>query len=264
MIRTVVIGAAGRMGRRLVANIMESETLELAGALEYAGSPFLGQDAGVVAGCGEAGVAISADCEAVLKGADAVINFDTGGVVETTRTAVAAGCAVVIGTTALPAEEKAELAKLAKAGARIVSAYNMSVGVNLLFKLVKEAATILGPAYDVEIVEMHHNQKLDVPSGTALMLANTVKLVRPEAEFVVGRRGNGKRTKQEIGIHSLRLGNEVGTHEVLISTGNETLTLRHEAESRALFAEGALKAAEWLVRQPAGLYNMQDLTEDAL
>jgi 4-hydroxy-tetrahydrodipicolinate reductase len=140
---------------------------------------------------------------------------------------------------------------------------NMSLGIAVLLDLARRAARMF-PDADVEIVEAHHNQKLDVPSGTALMLANAVRSVRPEAEFVVGRHENGKRKKSEIGIHSLRLGNEVGMHEILITTGNETLTLKHEAESRALFAEGALAAAAWLMGKPAGLYNMQDLLEESL
>lgn len=165
MIRTIVIGAAGRMGRRLVANIMASETLTLAGATEFVESPLLGEDAGLVAGCGPAGVKITANLEELVKNADAVINFATAGVVESTKLAVANGCAVVIGTTALSQAEKGQLAELADNGGRIVSSYNMSVGVNLLFKLVGEAARTLGLDYDCEIIEMHHNQKKDAPSA---------------------------------------------------------------------------------------------------
>ena len=132
------------------------------------------------------------------------------------------------------------------------------LGIAVLAELAQKAAAMF-PDADIEIVETHHNQKLDVPSGTALLLANGIKAVRPEAEFVIGRHENGKRTKQQIGIHSLRLGSETGTHEILISTGSETLTLTHRAENRALFAEGALRAASWLMGKPAGLYAMRDL-----
>ena len=135
---------------------------------------------------------------------------------------------------------------------------NYSLGIAVLADLAQKAAAMF-PDADIEIVETHHNQKLDVPSGTALLLANGIKAVRPEAEFVIGRHENGKRTKQQIGIHSLRLGSETGTHEILISTGSETLTLTHRAENRALFAEGALRAASWLMGKPAGLYAMRDL-----
>ena len=115
------------------------------------------------------------------------------------------------------------------------------------------------PEADIEIVEKHHNRKLDIPSGTALMLAGSIKKVRNTAEFVIGRHENGKRRPEEIGIHSLRYGNEVGTHEIIISNGNETITLKHEAENRSLFAEGALKAAAFLIGKPAGLYSMKDM-----
>lgn len=135
---------------------------------------------------------------------------------------------------------------------------NMSLGIAVLSDLVKTAVKMF-PDADVEIVEKHHNQKLDVPSGTALMLAEAVKEERPDATFNIGRHENGKRTKQEIGIHSLRMGNEVGTHEVYINTGNECLTLTHQAESRAVFADGALKAAEFLVKQKPGMYSMKEL-----
>lgn len=263
MIKTVVIGAAGRMGRRLVANIMESETLELAGAIEYAESPFLGQDAGLVAGCGNCGVTISADYAGALKGADAVINFATGGVVESTRIALDAGCAVVIGTTALTAEEKGKLAELAKQGGRIVSAYNMSVGVNLLFKLAKEAAAILGTDYDVEIIEMHHNQKKDAPSGTAVRLAEVICEARDrdyDKDVRHGREGIvGARTKHEIGMHSMRGGDVVGDHTVVFAINGERVELTHKASSRDTFVKGALRAVEFLAEAKPGLYDMQDV-----
>ena len=134
----------------------------------------------------------------------------------------------------------------------------MSLGVAVLADLARRAAAAF-PAADIEIVEIHHNRKLDVPSGTALMLANAIREVRESATLLVGRHENGKRTAQEIGVHSIRLGDEVGTHEILISTGSETLTLKHQAHSRALFAEGALTAAAFLVGKPAGLYRMEDL-----
>jgi 4-hydroxy-tetrahydrodipicolinate reductase len=169
---------------------------------------------------------------------------------------------VVLATTGQTPEELARIGRAAGTVPVFRSA-NMSLGIAVLLDLARRAARMF-PDADVEIVEAHHNQKLDVPSGTALMLANAVRSVRPEAEFVVGRHENGKRKKSEIGIHSLRLGNEVGMHEILITTGNETLTLKHEAESRALFAEGALAAAAWLMGKPAGLYNMQDLLEESL
>ncbi|MDR0933237.1 MAG: 4-hydroxy-tetrahydrodipicolinate reductase [Victivallales bacterium] len=263
MIKTVVIGAAGRMGRRLVANIAESKNLILSGALESKNCPFLGQDAGQLANCANANVAITSDLSKALERADSVINFATENVLETTRAAVSMGCSVVIGTTALNQQEKAELAKLAQAGGRIVSAYNMSIGVNLLFKLVKESATILGANYDVEITEMHHNQKKDAPSGTAVRLAEVVceawgwdydKDVRHGREGIVG-----ERSKHEIGMHSLRGGDVVGDHTVTFAINGERVELTHKASSRDTFAKGALRAVEFLATAKPGLYDMQDV-----
>ena len=137
---------------------------------------------------------------------------------------------------------------------------NMSVGIAVLADIAKRAAEAF-PEADIEIIERHHNRKLDVPSGTALMLANALRGVRENAVFNIGRHENGKRTVEEIGIHSLRYGNEVGTHEIIISNGNETITLKHEAENRALFAEGALKAAVFLCGKGPGLYTMKEMLQ---
>ena len=264
MIKVAVIGAAGRMGRRLVANLMESNTLELAGALEYPGSPFTGQDAGIVAGCGASGVLISDSLDQLLlQKIDAVINFSTDKVIEATQKAVAANCSVVIGTTALSAEDRAELKRLADNGGKIVAANNMSVGVNLLFKLVKEAASFLGMDYNVEIVEMHHNKKLDAPSGTAVRLGEVVCEARNwdyDTAVKNGRSGMvGKRPAEEIGMHALRGGDVVGDHTVIFSAEGERVELSHRASSRDMFARGALLAVEFLLTAPHGLYDMQDV-----
>ena len=261
----VIVGAAGRMGRRLIANVMESENLSLAGAVEYPGSPFLGQDAGIVAGCGESGVKITDSLdEALASGAEAVICFATGGAVETAAAAVKKGCAVVIGTTALSAEDRAELKRLGdEENGRIVTANNMSVGVNLLFKLVREAAEFLGIDYNVEIVEMHHNKKIDAPSGTAFRLGEVVCEARKwkyEEAVKHGRAGIvGKRPVEEIGMHALRGGDVVGDHTVIFAAEGERLELSHKAASRDMFARGALLAVEFLMDASAGLYDMQDV-----
>ena len=263
MIRTVVIGAAGRMGRRLVANILESETLTLTGAVEYPGCPLAGTDAGTLAGCAPAGVAITDDLKSALANADAVIDFAVGSISEVAKACADAGVAMVIGTTALPAEEKQFLADLAAKGARIVQAYNMSVGVNLLFKLVKEAAEILGTRYDAEVIEMHHNLKKDAPSGTAVRLAEQIcdawgwdydKDVRHGREGLVGAR-----TDREIGMHSLRGGDVVGDHTVVFAIEGERVELTHKASSRDTFVKGALRAVEFLAESQPGLYDMQDV-----
>ena len=164
---------------------------------------------------------------------------------------------VVIATTGQTDEERACIAEASKEIPVFFSA-NMSVGVALLADMAHRAAAAF-PDAEIEIVEVHHDQKLDVPSGTALLLAHRIQEARHDAPLVIGRHENGKRTQREIGIHSLRLGNEVGTHEIILSTGSETITLKHKVESRRLFAEGALTAASFLCGKPAGLYTMQDM-----
>ena len=169
------------------------------------------------------------------------------------------GLPVVVATTGQTEEELALIDGAAKTVPVFLSA-NMSLGVALLADLAKKAAAVF-PDADIEIIEKHHNQKLDVPSGTALLLARRIKETRPAAEFVIGRHENGKRTKAEIGIHSLRLGNEVGVHEIIIATGSETITLKHEAENRSLFAQGALAAAAFIAGKAPGMYEMRSIIE---
>ncbi len=164
---------------------------------------------------------------------------------------------VVIATTGQTPDEIALIKECANTTPVFLSA-NMSLGVAVLANLAKQAAAFF-PDADIEIVEYHHNRKLDAPSGTALMLADAIKEVRPDANYVLGRSGYGKREPNDIGISAVRLGNEVGTHEVYISTQSQRLTLSHRAQNRSLFAEGAISAAEWLIDQEAGLYDMKDL-----
>ena len=264
MIKTVIIGAAGRMGKMLVSNVAKNPEFQLVGATEYAGSPDLGKDAGLLAGVAEQGVAITSDLAEVLKQKpDVIINFATANVLEATRASVAAGAAVVIGSTLITADDKAEFRKMAENGAKLVVAGNYSIGVNLLFKLVSEATQILGLDADVEIVEMHHNLKKDAPSGTAARLAEVVCEARDwsyEKDLRHGRVGvTGERTKHEIGMHSLRGGDVVGDHTVMFALEGERVELTHKASSRNTFARGALRAAEFLMTAPAGLYDMQDV-----
>ncbi|MBQ1280860.1 MAG: 4-hydroxy-tetrahydrodipicolinate reductase, partial [Oscillospiraceae bacterium] len=190
--------------------------------------------------------------------ADVVIDFSNHAATETLVSyCVSRGFALVIATTGQTEEELAMIHEAAKKIPVFYSA-NMSIGVALVADLAKKAAATF-PNADIEIIEKHHNQKLDVPSGTALLLANKIREARPEAVYNVGRHEYGKRTKEEIGIHSLRLGGEVGTHEIIIATGTETITIKHEAESRTLFADGAMTAAAFISGKPAGLYTMQDI-----
>lgn len=165
---------------------------------------------------------------------------------------------VVVATTGHTEDEKALISEAAKTIPVFYSA-NMSMGVAVLADLARKAAAAF-PDADIEIVETHHNRKLDVPSGTALLLADSIKQARPQSTYNIGRPDNGKRTKEEIGIHSLRMGNVFGIHEIHITTANEELTLKHEAFSRDLFAEGALKAAAFIVGKEPGLYNMKSIT----
>ena len=166
---------------------------------------------------------------------------------------------LVLATTGQTDEELAMIDSASKE-IPLFFAANYSMGVTLLIELAKKAASVMKDA-EIEIVETHHDRKLDSPSGTALAIANGIKQVRPESEFNMGRSGQAKRTKNEIGISSVRMGNIVGIHEVLVGTQNETITLKHEAYSRAVFADGALAAALFLSGKPAGLYNMNSMIE---
>ena len=192
------------------------------------------------------------------ESADVVVDFSFhSGVGELLDYCVSKKLPVVIATTGHTEEEKALILEASKNIPVFYSA-NMSIGVAVLADLAKKAAAAF-PDADIEIVETHHNRKVDVPSGTALLLGNSIKEARPSAEFNIGRPENGKRTKEEIGIHSLRMGNYFGKHEIYITTGSETLTLTHEAHNRTLFAEGALKAAAFICDKQPGLYNMKDM-----
>ena len=244
--RILVHGSTGRMGKILCQQLASGHPgLELAARV----SPEETLDA---ANC------VYTSLQEVACQVDGVIDFShhtaIGGLMDF---CVARNLPVVVATTGHTPEEKAIIQDAAKKIPVFFSA-NMSIGVALLADLAKRAAAVF-PDADIEIVEKHHNQKLDVPSGTALMLAHRIQEVREDSVLLVGRHENGKRTAKEIGIHSLRMGNEVGTHEIIIATGAETVTLKHEAENRSLFANGALAAAAFLEGKTPGLYSMQDI-----
>jgi 4-hydroxy-tetrahydrodipicolinate reductase len=193
-----------------------------------------------------------------VKGADVIIDFSHHSVTaKVCKYAEKTNTPVVIATTG-QTEEELELIKEAAKKVPVFYSGNMSIGIVLLIELAKKAVSVMTDA-DVEIVETHHNRKLDAPSGTALMIANAIKEVRQDANFVCGRNGNQKREVNDIGIHSLRLGNVIGEHVVIIATDSQTLTLKHRAHTRSLFAEGGVKAARYIVEQEAGLYNMKDM-----
>ena len=193
--------------------------------------------------------------------ADCIIDFSHhSAAAEITEYAVENNIPAVIASTGQTPEE-IELIKAASKKVPIFLSANMSLGVALLVELAKITAKNF-PYADIEIIEKHHNRKLDAPSGTALLVAEAIKSVRKKTTFVFGRHGQAKRTPEEIGIHAVRMGNIIGEHEVIVGTDTQTITLKHEAHSRALFAEGAIKAAAFLQGKPAGLYNMESMIND--
>lgn len=243
--KVIVNGAMGRMGTALLQLIEEKKHgATLAAAIDRA-----------------------SESEEILQSldefegeADVIIDFTNHtGTSELLAYAASNNIPLVLCTTGHTDDELAEI-EAASEDIPIFRSANMSLGVAALADLAKKAAALF-PDADIEIVEKHHNQKLDAPSGTALMIANKIKEERENVTYVYGRGGNRKRDKNEIGIHALRLGNVVGEHEVMINTGNETITLKHEAHSRALFADGALSAAEFVLNMPNGLYTMDDIVK---
>ena len=263
MTDVVVAGAAGRMGSRLVALVREDPELRLAAALEAPGHAAVGRDAGEQAGVGRAGVAIGDDPAKALSRERVLIEFS---VPEATlghlRLVADAGGRAVIGTTGFSPAQRQEIAKLAERSAILLSP-NMSVGVNVAFKILADMARLLGDDYDVEITEVHHRFKKDAPSGTALGMAEAVAaaLGRDLAQTAVyGRQGvPGERTRKEIGVLAVRSGDVVGEHTVSFGALGERLELTHRAHSRDTFARGALRAARFVASAPPGLYSMQDV-----
>lgn len=261
MIQIAVAGAAGRMGRALIEACARAESLCLSAALERPGSAAVGQDAGEIAGVGKLGVAVRAGFDGTDF--DALVDFTSA---EATLAHLdycrRNGKKMVIGTTGLDEAGKGRIADAAKDIA-VVFAPNMSVGVNLCFKLLESAARVLGDDVDVEIMEAHHRHKVDAPSGTALRMGEVIAgiLQRDLKEHgVYGRHGiSGERPRQTIGFSSIRAGDIVGDHTVLFAGGGERVEITHRAESRMPFANGALRAARWLMQKKTGLYDMQDV-----
>jgi 4-hydroxy-tetrahydrodipicolinate reductase len=259
--RLVVAGAGGRMGRTLIKAIAETPGLALAGAIEDGKSPLLGQDAGQLAGLGNNGIALTADAKDAIARADGVVDF-TVPKATVALAAFTAGKVHIVGTTGLSADEEARVKEAAK-GAVIVKSGNMSLGVNLLAALTRRVAKTLGEEFDIEIFEMHHNRKIDAPSGTALMFGRAAaegRGIEFGARADRGRDGEtGARTIGNIGFASLRGGTVVGEHSVIFAGPAERIELVHRAEDRMIFARGALKAALWARGQKPGLYSMADV-----
>lgn len=242
--KVIINGACGRMGREVEKLVLSNEKYELAAKIDK----FSTDD----------------DCLTELNDfdgeADVIIDFSNHLATQSLMSyAVERNIPVIVCTTG-HTDEELEMIKAASEKIAVFHSANMSLGVALLCELAVKTASVM-PEADIEIVETHHNRKLDAPSGTALMIANALTAVRENALLKLGRAGNAKREKAEIGIHAVRRGNIVGIHEVLVSTDNQTITIKHEAHSRALFAEGALSAADFTVGKGAGLYNMNSIIE---
>jgi 4-hydroxy-tetrahydrodipicolinate reductase len=260
-VKVAIAGSTGRMGRALLEAVALADDLALHAALEHESSPHQGRDAGEFGGA--RGVAILADADAALQGADVLIDFTRPeGTLRHLEICRRLGVNMVIGTTGLSAQQKAQLGAAAQ-DIGIVFAPNMSVGVNLIFKLLETAARVLAQGYDIEIIEAHHRHKVDAPSGTALGMGEVVArtLGRDLAQCAVyGREGvTGERDPSTIGFATVRGGDIVGDHTVLFAGTGERIEITHKASSRANFALGALRAARFLHTHPAGLYDMQDV-----
>jgi 4-hydroxy-tetrahydrodipicolinate reductase len=261
--RLVVAGASGRMGRVLSRLIATTPGLTLAGAIEQASSPFVGQDSGLLAGLSPLGLPVTADVDAALVNADGLVDFTIPAAsVQFAALAAKHGKVLICGTTGFTVEQDAQIQAAAKS-AVIVKSGNFSLGVNLLASLVRKAAAALDADFDIEIVEMHHNKKIDAPSGTALMLGVAAAEGRGIDLASASERGRdghtGARAHGAIGFASLRGGTVVGEHSAVFAGPCERLVLGHIAEDRALFANGALKAALWARSHPPGLYSMADV-----
>ena len=260
--KLVVNGALGRMGQRILTLASEDPDIEITGAVELK-NKHLGKDAGEIIGIGKLGVLLTGDLSKALNGSDVVIDFTwPDNILKTAEICGKAEIPLVMGTTGLKKEQQDEFNRLVSP-IPCVLAPNMSVGVNLLFKLASETASILGDDYDIEITETHHRFKKDAPSGTANRLAELIadaleRDLGEEARY--GRHGiTGERTRKEIGIHALRIGDVVGEHTVSFGTIGERIELVHKAQSRDSLAKGAIRAAKFVCSAKPGLYDMQDV-----
>jgi 4-hydroxy-tetrahydrodipicolinate reductase len=251
------------MGGKIIAALEGQKRIVLTGAFERKGHPSVGRDAGEAAGIGTKGVVVEEELESIIAGGDVIIDFTSPEPsLQHVSAAAKSGKAVVLGTTGLDAEQQADLEKAARK-IPIVFAPNMSVGVNLLFKVLADVARILDEAYDVEIIEAHHRFKKDAPSGTAKKMAEVIAAVLgrdPSKVTVPGRSGMvGERGREEIGVLSLRGGDIIGDHTVIFAGLGERIELTHRAHSRDTFARGAVRAAEWVTGRVPGLYTMMNV-----
>lgn len=263
MTNIIVTGATGRMGSRITALSKEYPELKIIGATERRGHEAIGKDIGQIVGIGETGIRLTDSLKDIVDSCDVIIDFThTGSSLEHLRLSSSRGKAMVIGTTGFSRDELKEIEALTK-NIPAVLAPNMSVGVNLILKVLKDISHVLGDDYDIEIIEAHHRLKKDAPSGTAMKMAQVIAdaVNRNIDEVgVYARRGLiGERTKKEIGIQTVRAGDIVGEHTVLFGGLGERIEITHKASSRDTFARGALRAAIWVHNKSAGLYDMQDV-----
>ena len=262
MIKILVIGIAGRMGKTIAECIEDTEGVELGGGTECVGNSLIGKDIGEVTGIGIKGIFVSDDPAIALETCDVAIDFTTpDSSMLTLNAAAKSSKPLVVGTTGFSKKQKKEIAEIGRKTC-VVIAPNMSIGVNVLFKLVAEAARVLGDDYDIEIVEAHHKFKKDAPSGTAVRISEIVanSLGRDlDKVGVYGRQGLTERTAKEIGIHTVRAGDIIGEHRVLFGGMGENFEIFHRAQSRQTFARGSIRAAQWILNQPKGVYDMQDV-----
>ncbi|HVY50202.1 MAG TPA: 4-hydroxy-tetrahydrodipicolinate reductase [Devosia sp.] len=262
-LRVAIAGAGGRMGAANIRAVTATAGLVVHSAFDRPGSPAIGRDAGEAAGIARLGVPIGDDAEAALDGAEAIIDFTAPAVsVMLSEFAAQRGLVDIIGTTGCSREEDWAIAKAGPAGARIVKTGNFSLGVNILMGLVRQAAAAL-PDYDVEVLEMHHNRKVDAPSGTALMLGRAAAEGRGvdfDGNTVLSRQGHtGARVAGTIGFAALRGGSVIGEHTVFFVGETERIEIAHRATDRGMFAAGAVRAALWAKDQPPGFYDMADV-----
>ena len=256
MVRLIVTGARGRMGGRIMAFAQQTDGVSIAALVEHSDHPDIGKEIAP-------GLTLKGMLDPVLESGDVLVDFtEHTAALNSLRLVAKHRKAAVVGTTGFTPEEMEEIRGLSK-DIPVVLAPNMSVGVNLMFKVIRDMARVLGEGYDIEIVEAHHRMKKDAPSGTAMRMAEVLAEVRGEDLDKVGvfaRHGHiGQRTDREIGVQTIRAGDIVGEHTVYFAGPGERLELIHRAHSRDNFARGAVKAAQWVVNQPHGVYDMQDV-----
>ncbi len=263
MVRAIVTGACGRMGKRIIGIIHETNGITLKGAVERSGHPSLGKDVGELLGIGSIGVRIESHLDDVIQKGDVIIDFTTPDTsLKHLEIAVSHGKAIVIGTTGFSTAQRSHIKGLASK-TRCLLSPNMSLGINVLLKILPDITRALGSDYDIEIIEAHHRLKKDAPSGTAMRMAEVLATALDrdlERVAVYERKGIiGERGRDEMGIQTIRAGDIVGDHTIIFGGLGERIEITHRAHSRDTFARGAVKAAIWLVEQKNGLYDMHDV-----